>query len=83
MNEGDYQSWSLKQRMFKLISSVVVPSYFPYATEYVLPCSKEIVKLFMYAYVISIMMNIIYYRCDFLIYICVIYSPKGGHKILP
>ena len=62
--------------------SVAVPSNFPYATEYVLPYCKEIFKLFMYVYVISIMMNIMYCRCDYLIYMCVIYSPKRGHKIL-
>ena len=50
---------------------VAASSNFPYATDYILPCSKEIVELFMYAYVISIMMNIMYYRCDYLIYICV------------
>ena len=43
-----------------LDGSVAVPSNFPYVTEYVLSCSKEIVKLFMYAYVIFIMMNITY-----------------------
>ena len=57
-------------------------SNFPYATEYVLSCSKEIVKLFMYAYVISIMMNIMYCRSDYLIFMCVISSPKREHKIL-
>ena len=35
--------------------------------------NKEIVKLFMYVYVISTMVNIMYCRCDYLIYICVWY----------